>query len=170
MGQGKTLGLILIAVGLVLGLAATAWLGTSLAAGSLQASGFALGIALLAVLVLPFLAVGVVFLVRGSAESRDMARVAQERKLLNMVLTQGRLAVADAALELNVSRDQIRAYIYDLVGKGLFTGYINWDDGILYARQAAEMRTTKCPNCGGERELVGKGVVRCPYCGSELFL
>jgi len=87
-----------------------------------------------------------------------------------MVLTQGRLAVADAALELDVTRDEVKAFVYDLVGKGLFTGYINWSDGILYARDASEMRTNKCPNCGGVRELVGKGVVRCPYCGSELFL
>jgi DNA-directed RNA polymerase subunit RPC12/RpoP len=74
------------------------------------------------------------------------------------------------ALEMNLTRDQIKEYIYDLVGKGLFTGYINWNDGVLYAREAAEMRTNKCPNCGGIRELVGKGIVKCPYCGSELFL
>ncbi len=170
MGQGKTLGLILIFAGLVIGLVGTVWLGTSFSSGALQAGGFTLGLAVLTVLVLPFLGVGVVLLVRGRAEGRDMARVALERRLLNMVLTQGRLPVAEAALQLNLSRDQVKAHIYDLVGKGLFTGYVNWNDGILYARQAAEMQTTKCPNCGGERELVGKGVVRCPYCGSELFL
>jgi DNA-directed RNA polymerase subunit RPC12/RpoP len=170
MGQGKTIGLILIFIGLVIGLIMTGWLGTSLAAGSIGNAAMLLGLAVLAILVLPFIAVGIIMLVRGRAESRDQARVAQERKLLNMVLTQGQLAVADAALELDVSRDQVRNYVYDLVGKNLFTGYINWDDGILYAREAAEMRTNKCPNCGGVREVVGKGVVRCEYCGSELFL
>lgn len=170
MGQGKTLGLVLIAVGLVIGLLLVAWLGTSLASGSLGSGGFVLGLVLAAVLVLPFLSVGTIILVRGRAESRDYARVAQERKLLNMVLARGQLAVSDAALELDATRDQVKQYLYDLVGKGLFTGYINWEDGVLYARDAATMRTTKCPNCGGVRGMVGKGVVRCPYCGSELFL
>ena len=170
MGQGKTLGIVLIFVGLVIGLVLTLWLGSSLAAGNLQLDGFFLGAAILLVLVLPFLAVGAVILVRGRAESKDMARMAQERKLLNMVSTRGQLSVADAALELNCTRDQLKDFIYDLVGKQLFTGYINWNDGILYARDAATMRTTKCPNCGGEREVVGKGVVKCPYCGSELFV
>jgi DNA-directed RNA polymerase subunit RPC12/RpoP len=170
MGQGKTIGLILIFAGLAIGLVGTSWLGTTLATGSLGPGGFALGLALLVLVVLPFIGFGVFFLVRGAAESRDMARVAQERRLLNMVMAQGKLPVAEAALEMNLSLDQVKAYIYDLVGKGLFTGYINWNDGILYAREAAEMRTNKCPNCGGERELVGKGIVRCPYCGSELFL
>ncbi len=170
VGQGKTLGLILIFVGLAVGLVLTVWLGSALAEGSLRTSGFYLGLALLVVLVLPFLAVGGIIFRRGQAESRDYAQVAQERKLLNMVTTRGQLAVADAALELDVTRDRLRDMIYDLVGKGLFTGYINWNDGILYAREAAVMRTNKCPNCGGVREVVGKGVVRCPYCGSELFL
>ena len=87
-----------------------------------------------------------------------------------MVKTQGQVRVSDVALELNLSRDQVQDYIYDLVGKGLFTGYINWSEGVLYAKDAKEMQTTKCPNCGGERELVGRGIVRCPYCGSELFI
>jgi DNA-directed RNA polymerase subunit RPC12/RpoP len=87
-----------------------------------------------------------------------------------MVLTQGQVRVAEAALELSASRDQVKEWIYDLVGKGLFTGYINWDEGVLYSKQASEMGTNKCPNCGGQLELAGKGVVRCPYCGTEIFL
>ncbi|MGQ9681544.1 MAG: PCI domain-containing protein [Anaerolineae bacterium] len=170
MGQGKTIGLILVFIGLVLGLIMTVWLATGLASGALQAGGFVLGLALLAILVLPVIVVGIVLWARGRAEGRELARVAQERRLLNMVMARGQLPVADAAIELNVSRDQVREWIYDLVGKQLFTGYINWNDGILYARDAAVMRSTKCPNCGGEREVVGKGIVRCPYCGSELFL
>jgi DNA-directed RNA polymerase subunit RPC12/RpoP len=65
---------------------------------------------------------------------------------------------------------QVKNYIYDLVGKGLFTGYIDWQSSTLYAKEAGAMQSTKCPNCGGVRELVGKGVVKCPYCGAELFL
>ena len=94
----------------------------------------------------------------------------KEKRILNMVQTQGQIKVAEVALEMRLTLDQVKAYIYDLVGKGLLSGYINWDDGILYARDAKEMQTTKCPNCGGEREVVGKGVVKCPYCGTELFL
>ena len=27
-----------------------------------------------------------------------------------------------------------------------------------------------CPNCGGALELAGKGLIRCPYCGAEIFI
>jgi len=87
-----------------------------------------------------------------------------------MVLTQGKVQLPLAAVEMNVSLDQLKAYVYDLVDKGLFTGYIDWKSSTLYAADAAKMETTTCPNCGGKRELVGKGVVKCPFCGAELFL
>jgi DNA-directed RNA polymerase subunit RPC12/RpoP len=78
--------------------------------------------------------------------------------------------ISSAAIELGLNRDQVKNYIYDLVNKGLFTGYIDWKSGTLYAKEAAEMQTNKCPNCGAPRELVGKGIVKCEYCGAELFV
>jgi DNA-directed RNA polymerase subunit RPC12/RpoP len=26
-----------------------------------------------------------------------------------------------------------------------------------------------CPKCAGKLEVAGKGLVKCPYCGSEVF-
>jgi ribosomal protein S27AE len=74
------------------------------------------------------------------------------------------------ALELDATRDRVKRWIYDLVHKGLFAGYINWDEGTLYSRDASQLHGHNCPNCGGEVELAGKGVVKCPYCGAEIFL
>ena len=171
IGQGKTIGVIFIIVGLVIALGAAACLTPSLLEGQLRLSGLALGVTLAFVFVtLPLVVVGVFLFVRGQAETRQMAEVIKEKRLLNMVRTRGRLQVDDAAIELDVPREQVKNYLYDLVGKELFTGYINWEEGVLYAREASQMRTTVCPHCGGKRELVGKGIVKCPYCGSELFL
>ena len=90
---------------------------------------------------------------------------------MNIVLTRGQVSISDLVLELGATTDQVKAWIYDLVGKGLFSGYVNWNDGVLYSRQAGEMRASrKCPNCGGEQAFAGKGVITCPYCGSDLFL
>lgn len=171
VGGGKLAGTILIIVGLIVGLVASLWLISGVTEGSLGTSGFVLGLALvLFILVLPLSGAGAYVLVRGRGEEREFAEIEKERRILNMVRTQGQVRVSDVALELNLSRDQVQDYIYDLVGKGLFTGYINWSEGVLYTKDAKEMQTTKCPNCGGERELVGRGIVRCPYCGSELFI
>lgn len=110
-------------------------------------------------------------LVRGRSEAAQFAEVEKERKLLGMVQAQGKVRVSDVALELDAGLDQVKSWIYDLVNKGLFAGYINWDDGTLYSEDAAKMRgDNKCPNCGGQVELAGKGVVKCPFCGTEIYL
>lgn len=59
----------------------------------------------------------------------------KQRKLLNIILSHGQVNMSDLVLELTAA-DQVKAWIYDLVGKGLFSGYINWNDGILYSKQA----------------------------------
>ena len=58
----------------------------------------------------------------------------KERQLLNIVLPRGQVTMSDLVLELGSTSDQVKAWIYDLVGKGLFSGYINWNDGILYSQ------------------------------------
>jgi len=65
-------------------------------------------------------------------------------------------------VELDLPIDTVEDMVRDLVGKNLFSGAINWKDGILYSKQASELKADrKCPNCGGQLELVGKGVIAC---------
>ena len=168
--RGRTMALILIALSLIIVVAGGLYLSSGLVEGRLRLSGFLLGLALVLMLTLPLLGGGILLLVRGRSEAQQFAEAEKQRKILNMVRTQGQVNVADMAVEMDLTRDQVKDYVYHLVGKGLFTGYINWDQGVLYGRDAAEMRSTKCPNCGGVREVVGKGIVECPYCGSDLFL
>jgi hypothetical protein len=170
MGSGRTVGVILMAIGAILGVAILAWLLAGQSEGGLRATGLALGVVLLLILVAPFLGGGAYMFTKGQGEAKEFAEVEKEKRLLNMVLTQGKVLLPNAAVEMNLSLDKVKAYVYDLVGKGLFTGYIDWKSSTLYAADAAKIGSTTCPNCGGVRELVGKGTVKCPYCGAEIFL
>jgi len=173
-GSGRIVGIILIIFGVAACAIAGVWAAAEMASqnSTLSLGGAALGLALaFFVVTAPAVGVGIYLLVKGRQEATELAEVEKERQLLNVVLTQGQVSIADLVLELKSNRDQVKAWIYDLVGKGLFSGYINWDEGILYSRQASSMREgKKCPNCGGELDFAGKGVIVCPYCGSELFL
>lgn len=175
VGQGRTIGLILIIAGVVIDLGIVAWGAAGLAEGRLQPTGFALLLVLSTmILAVPLIGGGLFLMKKGGAESAEVEMLRKEQRLVGMVESQGTVSIAQAAVELNVSRDQLKDFVYDLVGKGLFTGYIDWKGGKLVAQDASQIEsiTTNgtCPNCGGQVELGGKGVVRCPYCGSEIFL
>lgn len=171
-GSGRIVGVILIVIGLLACIIVGALMASQVMAGENTTSGAILGLLLaLALVVVPFMGVGAYLVFRGRQEATQLAEVAKERQLLNIVLTRGQVSISDLVLELGATTDQVKAWIYDLVGKGLFSGYVNWNDGVLYSRQAGEMRASrKCPNCGGEQAFAGKGVITCPYCGSDLFL
>ena len=171
MNTGKTIGLLFVIVGVVIGVVgALIVIATYLGGQTQTLGGVTLGIACSVVLAVPIIGAGVFMFIKGQREATEFAEVEKERQLLGMVQAQGQVQISDVALELDASRDQVKAWVYDLVHKGLFAGYINWDDGTLYSRDAAQLRGDKCPSCGGELELAGKGVVQCPFCGAEIFL
>jgi DNA-directed RNA polymerase subunit RPC12/RpoP len=173
--MGRTIGIILIVAGVLICGVVSLFMGIgALAAGEgpgVSRAGAVLGIALLGVV--PFLilgGVGVFLFIKGGQEAVEMADVRKKERLMGMVQAAGKVSLANAAIELKMTRDQVKNAILDLVNQGLFSGYINWQEQMFYSKDLSQMQSTKCPNCGGQREAVGKGLVKCPYCGVELFL
>jgi flavin-dependent dehydrogenase len=169
--RGRVIGILLLIGGLVLGLIGVAWIGSSLADGSLGIGGALIGGALLAAVILPVWGVGIFMLVRSARESAEAAASAELRGILDIVQSRGQVPVSDLATELKLTRDDIQRRMHELVGLGIFSGYVNWDEGVLYSSEAAGLRRLeKCRHCGGDLKLAGKGVITCPYCGTEYFL
>jgi hypothetical protein len=173
--MGRIIGIVLIVAGLLICGVVALFMGVgALAAGEgpgVSRAGAILGIALFGVAPLLILGgVGVFMFIKGGQEAMEMADVRKKERLLGMIQAAGKVSLASAAIELKMTRDQVKNAILDLVNQGLFSGYTNWQEQMFYSKDLSQMQTTKCPNCGGQREAVGKGLVKCPYCGVELFL
>ncbi|HEY9526394.1 MAG TPA: hypothetical protein VIR02_04885, partial [Anaerolineales bacterium] len=107
---------------------------------------------------------------RGRVYSAKELRERQSR-LAAIVTARGQIRMDDLAQELSAPGDLTRTWMYELVKRGEFSGYINWDEGILYSKEAQRLTEAgTCPHCNGELSLAGKGVIRCRYCSSEIFL
>jgi ribosomal protein S27AE len=170
--SARLVGLLLLGFGTVLGVAIGLWLIFGVLDNKTERTGAIFGFVLLyGCLVLPLIGGGIYFFRRGQAEARDLARVAQQRRLLDLVTTRGQVSIADLVLELNTTRDQVQRDLTELVGRGLFSGYVDWNKGMLYSVEASKLQGRQtCPNCGGQLQLAGKGLITCPYCGAQIFL
>lgn len=142
------------------------------AAGKIDAPATVLGLGVFTFLpALLMLVFGVAAWRMGTAAARQAAEIALERGVLERLSARGELFLPQVAAEMHTSLDALREAVYRIAGKNLLTGYVNWQEQKLYSREAEALnRAGTCPSCGGKLELAGKGVIRCPYCGSEVFL
>ena len=171
IGSGKTIGIILIVVGLIICGVVTLFVGSGAASGQTTTAGTILGISAFGIIpLLLFAGVGIFLFIRGGAEEKELATVRQKERLLGLIQAQGKVTLNSIMVEQHLTREQVQNYIYELVQQGLFSGYIDWKNATFYSQDASRVGSNKCPNCGGVREIVGKGIVKCPYCGVELFI
>ena len=171
IGRARIVGISLMIGSVLLLLAFLGWAGTAFFSEETSSGGAVLGMFLAVLVLTPIFGIGVYLLRKGQDEESQFATVKQEKKLLNMVLTQGQVSISELVAELQEPRENIEEMIRNLVGKRLFSGAINWDKGILYSVESQTLTDGKtCPNCGGEIEFAGKGLLECPWCGSEVFL
>ncbi len=171
MNSGRIVGILLIIAGIALGVIGVGWLIASVATGNLGVTGAILGGALLALPILLLLGAGVFLLVRSGREAVVDAEREILRRILDMVQSKGQVPISDLVFEFKSTRDQVQNQVHALVGMGVFSGYVNWEEGVLYSAEAANLRDLdRCKHCGGELKLVGKGVIHCPFCGTEYFL
>ncbi len=170
-GGGRIVGLAVMIISVILFLGWTGVVITAIQDAEGSQGGMVLGIFLALVVCAPLFAIGFYLFRRGTREEAEFARAERQRTILNMVLTQGQVTLEELIVELQMPRGEIEDLIRDLVGKRLFSGAINWDKGVLYSVESqALVEDRKCPNCGGELEFAGKGLIECPWCGSQVFL
>lgn len=172
MNTGRLVGIILIVVGFGVAVIAGLWLALQVSAEQLSSGGALVGAGIAFVPVALLAGFGIYMYVQGGKEAVEESEMQQQRRLLDIVRSRGQVSVTDLALEMKISAEKVRNLVHQLVGLQVFSGYINWEDGgILYSSDASQLRgLEKCKNCGGDIELVGKGVVTCKFCGTEYFL
>jgi predicted DNA-binding transcriptional regulator len=94
----------------------------------------------------------------------------KQRRLQAMVETQGKTRLSDLAGELQVTQSMVRQWVHALVQRGRLHGFADWTEGWIYSREAGHLAgQDRCPNCGGQQDMAGKGVIQCQHCGVEVF-
>ncbi len=170
MNSSRLAGGVLSIIGLGIALIAGLWLATQVSVG-MSAGGALLGAGLVFIPIALLLGFGVYLFLRGGTEAKQLSTMQQQRQLLDIVKSRGQVTVSDMAVEMTVPADVVKDLVYQLVGLQVFSGYINWNEGVLYSSDASKLRElSKCKNCGGDIVLAGKGVVVCKFCGTEYFL
>jgi len=167
----RVVGVLLLVASVGVFLVGGAWLLTANFAQGLSLDATVLGFGLLVLVAGVLAGGGLLVLWRGRSEQAEQVKAERLRKILDIVQTRGQVKLSDIIIELHSSLPDVQNMVYELVGMGVFSGYVNWDEGVLYSAEGSALReTTQCKHCGGSLTLAGKGVLKCPFCGTEYFL
>ena len=113
-GGGRIVGLAIMGIAGVLFVGWTA----AVAASGTTSGGLILGLFLALIVCAPLLGIGFYLWRKGQQEESEFAQVAQEKKILNMALTQGQVSVQEiiSGVELQQPRESVEDMIRNLVG------------------------------------------------------
>lgn len=171
MASGRGAGVLLIVLGSAIAGIGLLYVLSQLGSGELQTGGAVIGAAVFGLPALLAAGIGASLLARSREVAAGDQEQAQLRKILDMVKSKGQVPISELVIDLGSTRKQVQDQVHSLVGMGLFSGYINWDEGTLYSAEAANLRELdRCKHCGGEVSFAGKGVLVCKHCGTEYFL
>jgi hypothetical protein len=171
MNSSRLLGIVLTVVGIGTAVLAGLWIASNVSSGTLEAGGALLSAFFVFLLVSLLLGSGIFLYLRGGREADTQSTMEKQRQLIDIVKSRGQVDVHQLAIELGTPVTQVKNLTHQLVGLGVFSGYVNWESGTLYSADAKALREMEqCKNCGGALKLAGKGVITCPFCGTEYFL
>src|SRR5688572_10253803 len=149
MGSGRLTGIILTIVGLIIAALGGLWLAAQVASGNMTSDGAILTAGVIFLPVALFVGFGIYQYVQGGHQAAEESVMQKQRQLLDILKSRGQVSVDNMAMELHVPRDQVQEMVHQLVGLQVFSGYVNWKDGVLFSQEASSLRELdKCKNCG----------------------
>lgn len=171
MNRSRTIGIILIALGLIIAVIAGLWLAVSVSNGLNTTSAFTNAVIAFVPIGL-LVGAGIYQFVRGSQDTEDAfdSAMRRQRELVDLLnASEQPLRMADLAAQLGVGVETIATLLNELIRLKLFSGYVNWQAREVQRITPARLRTLQtCAHCGQPLRLADH--LTCPNCSVQYFL
>lgn len=69
----------------------------------------------------------------------ETSPVYQQRAMMDILRSQGRISMLDMALELRLSVQEVQDLIHDMQRLGVFDGYVDWESAMIYAQHPGQL-------------------------------
>lgn len=93
------------------------------------------------------------------------------RELFDLLKARGQLQLGEIAQSLEMSENEVKATLDQLVTLEVFSGYANWDDDVLGASSPAALRAMQsCVICDTPIKIQSPGQTVCMVCRTAYYL
>jgi hypothetical protein len=130
------LGLILIALGFIVAAAAGLWFAVQIVQGTMEPGEAARAAVLLFIPVGALVLAGIYLRTRQKSVVEPESMVEKQRHLVDLLNVRGTVPVSEMAAALQVDEGTLRELVEQLIRLEIFTGQVDWDNGVMYAAPA----------------------------------
>ena len=140
MNRSRRLGIGLSIVGFVIALLAGIYLAVQVSNGQNEVGSLLATAAVAFVPVAICIGAGLyLYLKNDDQETETFSATRKQRELMDMLRSHGHMTVVQAADALDVTPDQVRELVDDLIHLEIFTGTVDWEAGVLEATDAGQL-------------------------------
>lgn len=130
------MGLILIALGFIVAAAAGLWFAVQIVQGTMEPGEAARAAVLLFIPVGTLVLAGIYLRTRQKSVVEPESMVEKQRHLVDLLNVRGTVPVSEMAAALQVDEGTLRELVEQLIRLEIFTGQVDWDNGVMYAAPA----------------------------------
>lgn len=130
------MGLILIALGFIVAAAAGLWFAVQIVQGTMEPGEAARAAVLLFIPVGALVLAGIYLRTRQKSVVEPESMVEKQRHLVDLLNVRGTVPVSEMAAALQVDEGTLRELVEQLIRLEIFTGQVDWDNGVMYAAPA----------------------------------
>lgn len=130
------MGLILIALGFIVAAAAGLWFAVQIVQGTMEPGEAARAAVLLFIPVGALVLAGIYLRTRQKSVVEPESMVEKQRHLVDLLNVRGTVPVSEMAAALQVDEGTLRELVEQLIRSEIFTGQVDWDNGVMYAAPA----------------------------------
>lgn len=169
MNTGQKQGMFIIALGFILTVIAGVVL-AFLANEILDTTSLMVAASIVFLLIAPILGFGIYHYAKSSQRESEILADEMEkpRQLLDILKAKGQTDIETLSHDLACSPDEIKAMVDDLTQLELFSGIVNWNEGIIAIVESNVLNLMEtCKNCSNPITMKEQGVTICAYCATE---
>lgn len=172
MSSVRRLGIALSVIGFAIAVTAGLILAVRFSRGETEMGGVIVSAAAVFIPVGLLVAAGIYLYVRQAPreEAEPESTMPQQREIVVWLNSQSQVRIADVARTMSIDVEQVERMVHELISLRVFSGYVNWQAGVLVRIDADRLRAMqRCQTCDSPLDLASNSGA-CSVCQTEYFL
>lgn len=148
MTRNRRIGQALVVTGFVVATAVGLFLAVQASAGKIGARQATMISGVVFVALVPIVGYGIFLYTKQDDPPPAISPILKQRELMDVLRSREQMEISELAQQLDITERTAQEMIQDLITLDIFSGFVNWDDGVVSCMDAEQLlQLSHCSIC-----------------------